>query len=163
MGIKLKTWANDVRKERSIFWIFWTTKWPKTSKKALFQICYGHSITQTNPTQMPSWSQAWNFEHGNLLCFIYFSRAVIILFSTGLSKSAFSTHSFGKLGYRVSAFFMLSVCWCSNNCPRGKLPPGKLPPRQLPPGLLPPEQLPRRKIVPRTIAPEENCLLDNFP
>ena len=54
----------------------------------------------------------WTFIHlkgAAKLYFIYFSRPVIILFSTGLYKSAFSTHSFGKLGYRVSVFFVLSV------------------------------------------------------
>ena len=40
------------------------------------------------------------------LCSIYFSSEVIISFSTGLYKSAFSTHSFEKLGYYVSLFFL---------------------------------------------------------
>ena len=30
-------------------------------------------------------------------CFMYYLRVVIILFSTGLYKSAFSTYTFGKL------------------------------------------------------------------
>ena len=47
--------------------------------------------------------------------FIYFSRAVIILFSTGLCKSTFSTNPFGKLGDRVSVCFVLSVFYVLNS------------------------------------------------
>ena len=44
------------------------------------------------------------------LYFIYYLYVVIILFSTGLYKSAFATYSFGELGYRLSMFFVFSVC-----------------------------------------------------
>ena len=39
------------------------------------------------------------------LYLIYYLHAVIILFSTGLYKSAFSNYSFGKLGDGVYVFF----------------------------------------------------------
>ena len=48
--------------------------------------------------------------------FMHYSRVVIILFSTGLYKSAFSTYSFGKT--RFSFFYVLvfrvsvSLCFC---------------------------------------------------
>ena len=35
---------------------------------------------------------------------------VIILFNTGLYKSVFSTHSFGKLVFCLSALFVITVC-----------------------------------------------------
>ena len=41
------------------------------------------------------------------LYFIDYSSLVIILLSTGLYKSAFSTDSFGKLGFGLSAVFAL--------------------------------------------------------
>ena len=42
------------------------------------------------------------------LYFMNYSRVVIILFSTGLQKSAFSTYSFGKT--RGSSFYVLVFC-----------------------------------------------------
>ena len=38
------------------------------------------------------------------LYFMYYSRLVIVLFSAGLYKSAFSAYSVVKLGFRVSVF-----------------------------------------------------------
>ena len=40
--------------------------------------------------------------------FIYYSRVVIILFSTGFYKSAFSTYSLGK----TRSFFLLVFFFC---------------------------------------------------
>ena len=45
------------------------------------------------------------FKGAMKLYFMYYSRVVIILFSTGLYKSAFSTYSFGKT--RFSSFCVL--------------------------------------------------------
>ena len=58
--------------------------------------------------QIPFSLFSWSFLQ--YLYFIYFLRPVITLFSTGLYKSAFSTHSFGKLVYRISVIFVVSVC-----------------------------------------------------
>ena len=44
---------------------------------------------------------------------MYYSRAAIILFSTGLPKLTFSTYSFGKPGFHLSVLFVflfMSVC-----------------------------------------------------
>ena len=38
---------------------------------------------------------------------MHYSYVVITLFSTGLHKSVFSTYSFGKLGLRLSVFFVI--------------------------------------------------------
>ena len=48
------------------------------------------------------------------LYFMYYSYVVVILFSTGLRKSVFSTYSFGKLVFRLSVFSVCSVfrIWC---------------------------------------------------
>ena len=43
------------------------------------------------------------------LYFMYYSRVVIILFSTGLEKSAFSAYSFG---FCQCFFFRVSVSLC---------------------------------------------------
>ena len=45
--------------------------------------------------------------------FVHCSRVVVILFSTGLCKSTFSTNSFGKVGFRLSVFwfFMFLYLW----------------------------------------------------
>ena len=61
------------------------------------------------------------FKGAMKLYFMYYSRVVIILFSTGLYKSAFSTYSFGKtrfssfcvLVFRVSASFAFNFQFCS--------------------------------------------------
>ena len=45
------------------------------------------------------------FKGTTKLYFLYYSRVVIILFSTGLYKSAFSTYFFGKM--KFSSFCVL--------------------------------------------------------
>ena len=50
------------------------------------------------------------------LYFMYYLHAVIILFSTGLYNSAFSTYSFAKLGYRLSLCVCVCVCVCLCVC-----------------------------------------------
>ena len=42
-------------------------------------------------------------------------RVFIILFSTGLYKSAFTTYSFGKLDYHLSVFFYVFCLFCILN------------------------------------------------
>ena len=42
--------------------------------------------------------------------FMHYSCVVIILFNTGLHKSVFSTYSFGKLVFCLSALFVFSSC-----------------------------------------------------
>ena len=44
------------------------------------------------------------------LYFTHYSCVVIILFSTRLYQSVFSTYSFGKLVFCLSALFMFSAC-----------------------------------------------------
>ena len=44
------------------------------------------------------------------LYFAHYLCGVIILFNTSLDKSAFSTYSFGKLVFRLSAFSMFPSC-----------------------------------------------------
>ena len=49
------------------------------------------------------------------LCFMHYSRAVIILFSMGLDKSAFSTYSLGKTTFRLCVLvFRVSVSLAFN-------------------------------------------------
>ena len=43
--------------------------------------------------------------------FTHYLCVVIILFNTGLCKSAFSTYSFGKLDFRLSVFSVIWI-WC---------------------------------------------------
>ena len=47
------------------------------------------------------------------LYFTQYSRAVIILFNTGLYKSSFSNDSFGKLVFCISAIFALCRIRCN--------------------------------------------------
>ena len=49
------------------------------------------------------------------LYFTHYSCVVIILFNTGLLKSAFSSDSFGKLVFSLFALFVFSVCSVSNS------------------------------------------------
>ena len=82
---------------------------PLCFNKATVKLSHIHKHLGLQLDSKLSFNEHINFKGARKLCFMHYSRMVIILFSTGLCKSAFSICSFSKTRF---SSFQVSVCVC---------------------------------------------------